>query len=383
METTLNPNGQVKKVAGRAVTSINELRLDELKAQFIALNSLIEAKEAEEQLKNKENPYSTNTVGRLKSLGIILGFLLVGGFLYEYIIKNDLSMKPIDLAGIQKVIISIIVYFLAILITEKSIKFFVPGVFDYFMNDLNTEPDFTQHFKSLQPWQSICITCFFTVRRCDWVIFLGFYISAVGQMVKPPFPPTSSVGKGQSALNSRQLARKSNPSAQSPIPISQSSSSVADSRYCLVKMARSQVWVREKTGHNDGLAIGAYLKPLGFREGTPYCGAFLDWVFRQCGVSHHVASPAVAFSWITDKTRRIWYWGKPISDVVPQQGDVAVFNWRQRYHCELIVEWIDDEDEEDFMTIGGNTSAIKGDASGEGVHRKISPKDIAVVSRMF
>lgn len=113
METTLNPNGQVKKVAGRAVTSINELRLDELKA------------------------------------------------LYEYIIKNDLSMKPIDLAGIQKVIISIIVYFLAILITEKSIKFFVPGVFDYFMNDLNTEPDFTQHFKSLQPWQSICITCFF------------------------------------------------------------------------------------------------------------------------------------------------------------------------------------------------------------------------------
>ena len=203
METTLNPNGQVKKVAGRAVTSINELRLDELKA------------------------------------------------LYEYIIKNDLSMKPIDLAGIQKVIISVIVYFLAILITEKSIKFFVPGVFDYFMNDLNTEPDFTQHFKSLQPWQSICITCFFTVRRCDWVIFLGFYISAISQM--------------------------------------------------------------------------------GFREGTPYCGAFLDWVFRQCEVSHHVASP----------------------------------------------------DEEDFMTIGGNTSAIKGGASGEGVHRKIRPKDIAVVSRMF
>ena len=191
METTLNPNGQVKKVAGRSVTSINELRLDELKAQFIALNSLIEAKEAEEQLKNKDNPYRTNTVGRLKSLGIILAFLLVGGFLYEYIIKNDLSMKPIDLAGIQKVIISIIVYFLAILITEKSIKFFVPGVFDYFMNDLNTEPDFTQHFKSLQPWQSICITCFFTVRPLD--LYFNLFIKIILSLPSFLFVTASAV----------------------------------------------------------------------------------------------------------------------------------------------------------------------------------------------
>jgi len=175
-----------------------------------------------------------------------------------------------------------------------------------------------------------------------------------------------------------ETGRKTN--SQFPVTNNQVES---EARKCLVKTARTQLFVREKTGHNDGAEILKYLKPLGFKEGTPYCGAFLNWVFIQCGVKHHVIAPAAAYHWMKEPSRRLWNMGRPVAKTAPQQGDVAVFNWRKRYHCELVIEWVDDEDEEDFMTIGANTSAIKGDGSGEGVHRKIRPKDIAVVSRVL
>jgi uncharacterized protein (TIGR02594 family) len=154
-------------------------------------------------------------------------------------------------------------------------------------------------------------------------------------------------------------------------------------RKCLVKTARSQAHVRERTGKNDGAEVLKYLKMLHLPEGTPYCGAFVEWVYRRCGVASNVQAPAVAYSWMKYPNRVVWN-KKPVPNKAPQVGDVAVFAWRQRvggvrYHCEVVIDWEDDEEVDDFVTVGGNTSSPT-NKRVEGVFRKVRAKDAAVVS---
>lgn len=136
-----------------------EPSLEELQAQFEMLGKAIAQKQ--EAKKAQPKPIQTNTVGRLKSLSWILFLALVAGFLYNYIVINDLSMRPIDVAGFQKVIISVIVFLLALLMVERSLKYFVPYLHHYFVNDRDSEQDFTAHLQQLQPYQLVCVTCFF------------------------------------------------------------------------------------------------------------------------------------------------------------------------------------------------------------------------------
>jgi hypothetical protein len=51
----------------------------------------------------------------------------------------------------------------------------------------------------------------------------------------------------------------------------------------LLKIAESQLGVREKTGHNDGAQVEAYLSYVHLKKGNPWCAAFLSWVFYQAG----------------------------------------------------------------------------------------------------
>jgi hypothetical protein len=94
--------------------------------------------------------------------------------------------------------------------------------------------------------------------------------------------------------------------------------------------------------------------------------------------------------------RLIWNKGAIQDKKAPQSGDVAVFTWRQRtggaggaplrrravrHHSELVAEWEDDEEVEDFVTVGANTSAPRWvRVKGEGVHKKLREKEEAVVS---
>jgi hypothetical protein len=140
--------------------------------------------------------------------------------------------------------------------------------------------------------------------------------------------------------------------------------------------------VRERTGKNDGAEVLKYLKILHLPEGTPYCGAFVEWVYRHCGVVSNVQAPAVAYSWVKYPQRLVWNKAPVIGKNVPQAGDVAVFAWRQRvgrvrYHSEIVADW--EEDEEDFVTIGANTSSPV-TKRVEGVFRKVRDKDMAVVA---
>lgn len=143
--------------------SMDEVPIEELENQHHALAALIEERK-EMRRRAQEKPKSsvpTNTVGRLKSLTWITLLVLVAGFLYNYIVINDLSMRPIDVAGVQKVLLSVIVFFMGLLIVEKALRYFVPYLHQYFVNDRASERDFSTHLQELQPWQLVCVTCFF------------------------------------------------------------------------------------------------------------------------------------------------------------------------------------------------------------------------------
>ena len=52
-----------------------------------------------------------------------------------------------------------------------------------------------------------------------------------------------------------------------------------------MKIAESQIGVREKTGKNDGAQVEKYLKTGGLGKGHAWCGAFVNWTFEESNIS--------------------------------------------------------------------------------------------------
>lgn len=163
-------------------------------------------------------------------------------------------------------------------------------------------------------------------------------------------------------------------------------------RRCVVERALSQRHVREKTGQNDGREVERYLALLGYRAGTSWCGAFVNWCYTKCGQRPKVNVPARAASWFADKSRLVYRMGTtvrhfrtsgsdPPQPKCPQPGDLAGFSWsgHRVAHVEMVIEW--DADEDEFLSVGGNTAAPRntGDPR-EGVHLKRRNKEDVVVA---
>lgn len=63
-------------------------------------------------------------------------------------------------------------------------------------------------------------------------------------------------------------------------------------RQHVVAIARQELGTREKTGHNDGERVAAYLKVTGLKPGAPWCAAYVSYVFAKAGY----AAPRSAWS---------------------------------------------------------------------------------------
>ena len=125
----------------------------------------------------------------------------------------------------------------------------------------------------------------------------------------------------------------------------------------LLKIAKSQIGVREATGNNDGKQVEAYLAYTGNKKGEPWCASFVSWVFGQAGFNQprsawspalfpqlrqvKTAKPAVVFGIYFPTKGRIAHVGL----VEKQQGD-----------------WL--------YTIEGNTN-LAGSREGDGVYRRL------------
>lgn len=124
----------------------------------------------------------------------------------------------------------------------------------------------------------------------------------------------------------------------------------------LLRIAKNEIGVREVSGHNDGPRVTAYLRYTGVEQGSPWCAAFVSWVFGQAGY------PAPRTPW----SPALFPPGKRTKQVGPAVVFGIYFSHLKRIgHCGLV-----ERQEGDWLiTIEGNTN-VMGSREGDGVYRK-------------
>ena len=124
----------------------------------------------------------------------------------------------------------------------------------------------------------------------------------------------------------------------------------------LLRIARAEIGVREKSGRNDGKRVEQYLHCVGLNRGEPYCAAFVSFCFKQAG---H-AAPRTGWSPDLFPSKTL------VKQPVPGNVFGVYFPELKRIaHCGLVsglhTDWV--------MTIEGNTNA-SGGRDGEGVYAR-------------
>jgi hypothetical protein len=128
----------------------------------------------------------------------------------------------------------------------------------------------------------------------------------------------------------------------------------------LIPIAMAELWVREKTGKNDGTRVETYLASVKLKKGDPYCAAFVSWVFKQAGYD----LPRTGWSPALFPTTRL------VKAAAPGNIFGIYFPALKRIaHCGLVVssrsDWV--------TTVEGNTDA-SGGREGGGVYQRLRHK---------
>lgn len=121
----------------------------------------------------------------------------------------------------------------------------------------------------------------------------------------------------------------------------------------------SQVGVRELTGRNDGKRVQEYLKTTGLQGNYAWCGAFVNWVYKQSGVSPRAKYPARARSWFSQNL---------IEPELVQPGDLFALYYHKLGRIGH-VGFIHQVSDNAYITVEGNTNQA-GSREGDGVWRK-------------
>jgi hypothetical protein len=149
-------------------------------------------------------------------------------------------------------------------------------------------------------------------------------------------------------------------------------------RLKVVKLAESQLYVREKTGQNDGTEVERYLKSVGLRRGDQWCAAFVGWLH----IENSIPNPESGYS-------PNWF----RANVVYRQNQKRMVPFQSR-PGQVVGFWIDykgrvghvgiieSENRLHFNTIEGNTN-MAGSDEGDGVFRKIRKKETIYVISDF
>ncbi|RZK88135.1 MAG: peptidoglycan-binding protein [Pedobacter sp.] len=128
----------------------------------------------------------------------------------------------------------------------------------------------------------------------------------------------------------------------------------------LIQLAEAELWVREKTGHNDGKRVEEYLATVGLKKGNPYCAAFVSFIFKQAGYQ----LPRTGWSPSLFPTSRL------VKAAAPGNVFGIFFPGIKRIgHCGFVTgihnDWVN--------TIEANTNAA-GSREGDGVFRRLRHK---------
>lgn len=131
----------------------------------------------------------------------------------------------------------------------------------------------------------------------------------------------------------------------------------------------SQIGVREKTGHNDGVMVETYLRYCGLPKGQPWCASFVCWCYNKAGVKN----PRSGFCPDLFLPKHIVYKRTMRAPQnIPQTGDIGGLYFPEKgriAHTFFIDTW----GEKYVLTVEGNTNEA-GSREGDGVYRKRRPK---------
>lgn len=169
--------------------------------------------------------------------------------------------------------------------------------------------------------------------------------------------PESSNNQSQN-LNSEQQFKDSLKIARPP----PSKDSVVESVY------NSQIGVREKTGHNDGVHVEKYLASVGLPKGNAWCAAFLHWCFSQANVKTTITAWAP-----TAENKSNLCYSNGVQKKQFQKADVFTLYFpslKRIGHCGFVSGRFGLSSVE---TVEGNTN-MAGSREGDGVYKKIRLK---------
>jgi hypothetical protein len=141
-----------------------------------------------------------------------------------------------------------------------------------------------------------------------------------------------------------------------PEPLRKQLDPLSEKRLALIKRAQNELGVREKTGHNDGTRVEAYLKSVGLHAGDPYCAAFISYLFLMEGYK------APKSGWCPD----LFPASRLAKSTLPGNVIGIYFINKKRIAHVGLLERVDGEW---CISIEGNTN-IAGSREGDGVYRK-------------
>lgn len=137
-----------------------------------------------------------------------------------------------------------------------------------------------------------------------------------------------------------------------------------------VEYARTQLFVKEKTGHNDGPEVKEYLKLVHLPEGYSWCAAFIYWCFQKASVDLKVPNSLTVTAGVLDHWSRTH--GRKVDKGEVNAGDIFIMDFGGGHGHTGIVTAVNGLK---VQTIEGNTSADPTlpaeDREGNGVYERL------------
>lgn len=122
-----------------------------------------------------------------------------------------------------------------------------------------------------------------------------------------------------------------------------------------IEIADTQLFVREKTGKNDGVDVEKYLKAVGLGRGYAWCMAFVFWVFFRVATELKILNPVPKTAGVLDCYAKAKKLGYVVSHEDVQPGDQFIMDFgKGAGHTGLVTEL---KGTTHVYTVEGNTSA--------------------------
>jgi hypothetical protein len=141
-------------------------------------------------------------------------------------------------------------------------------------------------------------------------------------------------------------------------------------RQKVLKLAESQLHVRELTGKNDGVDVVKFLRSVGLKKGDAWCAAFISWLH----IMFDIPNPESGWSPAWFKANLVYHkLHKRTTPFISRPGQVIGL-WITSKGRVGHVGMIESENRLHYNTIEGNTNSMGSD-EGDGVYRKIRKKE--------